>query len=126
MDHATIITATAFKIHILWRIRGRIWPTIIMLQIRAEVNSGWSEIQPGKFVGDYQLAPNFILSVTAEKGRLYVQATGQVKLPVFVKGQNEFFYKAVNASLSFIEDEAGNISSLILHQNGNHPARKIR
>ncbi len=80
----------------------------------------------GKFVGDYQLAPNFILYITAEKGRLYAQVTGQGKLPIFVKGYNEFFYKAVNASLSFIEDEAGNISSLILHQNGNHPAKKIR
>jgi len=64
------------------------------------------------FVGRYELAPNFILTVTREGTQLQVQATGQPKIPVFAQGPKEFFYKVVDAQITFTD------TGLVLHQNG--------
>jgi serine-type D-Ala-D-Ala carboxypeptidase/endopeptidase len=79
-----------------------------------------------RYVGRYELAPNFILSVTREGTRLFTQATGQPKFEVFAVAPTEFFVKAFEAQLSFHVDEAGKVSSLTLHQGGRDmPAKKI-
>ncbi|MBL4940304.1 MAG: serine hydrolase [Colwellia sp.] len=78
------------------------------------------------FTGEYQLAPNFIITISETDNSLFAQATGQQKLPIFAKAKNEFFFKAVKASLTFEKNKAGKVDSLVLHQNGNHPAKKIK
>jgi hypothetical protein len=45
------------------------------------------------YVGRYQLAPNFIVTVTRKDNRLFVQATGQQRTEVFPEGEGEFFLK---------------------------------
>jgi len=78
------------------------------------------------YVGKYQLAPNFILTVTKEGTQLMTQATGQQKLPVFPKSENEFYLKVVDAQLTFNKNDEGNIESVTLHQNGqNMPGKKL-
>jgi len=78
------------------------------------------------YVGRYQLAPNFILTITREDDQLYAQATNQPKLPIFPEGEREFFYKAVDAQITFETDSKGRATSLTLHQNGaNVPAKRI-
>ncbi len=80
-----------------------------------------------RYIGEYALAPNFIIVVTQESGGLYAQATGQSKFQVFPESETKFFYKVVDAQLSFVEDDSGEVVSLILHQNGaNQPAPKIK
>lgn len=78
-----------------------------------------------KYVGDYQLTPDFILSVSQEDGQLYIQATGQSKNAIYMKSENEFYFKVVDAQISFKFDANGAVTGLILHQNGDHPADKI-
>lgn len=79
-----------------------------------------------RYVGRYQLAPEFALTVTREGDRLFVRATNQPRLEVFAEGERDFFYKAVDAQISFIAGEDGTITSLVLHQNGTDvPAKKI-
>lgn len=70
------------------------------------------------YVGRYQLAPNFILTVTREGDQLFVQATGQPTAPVFPESEKNFFYKVVDAQISFETDDQGRASALVLHQNG--------
>ena len=80
------------------------------------------------YVGRYELAPSFILTVTLEDGGLMVQATGQGKAPIFASSQTEFFYKIVDAQITFVpgpaeKDAAGKAkpttaAKLILHQGG--------
>jgi CubicO group peptidase (beta-lactamase class C family) len=78
------------------------------------------------YVGRYQLAPNFIISVTREGDRLFAQATNQAKLEIFPEGERDFFYKAVDAQITFEIGSQGRASALILHQNGaNVPAQRI-
>ena len=79
------------------------------------------------YVGEYELTPDFIIVVTRKGRKLYVQATGQEKFQVFAESETEFFYKVVNAQISFVEDDSGAVVSLILHQNGADPsARKMK
>ena len=40
-----------------------------------------------EYAGTYALFANFKLTVTVERGRLMVQATGQGKLPVYAKSE---------------------------------------
>jgi CubicO group peptidase (beta-lactamase class C family) len=78
------------------------------------------------YVGRYELAPNFILTVTREGNSLFVQATGQPKFEVFSEGEKDFFLKVVDAQITFKTDTGGKATSLTLHQNGaNKPAKRI-
>jgi hypothetical protein len=58
------------------------------------------------------------MTVSVEHGRLLVQCTGQAKLPVFAESTTKFFYKAVDAQITFVPDKDGKVESLVLHQNG--------
>jgi hypothetical protein len=64
-------------------------------------------------------------TVTAREGGLAVQLSGQGAAPVFATARDEFFYKAVDARLSFTRDAAGRVTGLVLHQNGRDvPAQR--
>lgn len=79
------------------------------------------------YVGGYEVAAGVLFDVTVENGQLMVQLTGQPRYPVFAQSETEFFYKVVNAQLTFVRDEAGAVSALILHQGGiDRTARKVR
>lgn len=79
------------------------------------------------FVGQYQLAPNFILTVTLDGDQLYAQATGQQRAAIFPESSAQFFLKVVNAQLSFELGPDGRPTSLTLHQNGrDRQAKRIK
>ena len=55
-----------------------------------------------------------------------LQGTGQQKIEVFPTSELEYYSKIVDAQITFVKDENGRISKLILHQNGkNLPAPKL-
>ncbi|HEX5007148.1 MAG TPA: hypothetical protein VFV70_08555 [Hyphomonadaceae bacterium] len=65
--------------------------------------------------------------MTLENGGLQVQATGQPKAPVYPEAPNKFFYKVVDAQLTFTEAANGQPAYLTLHQMGlNQKATKIQ
>jgi hypothetical protein len=70
-----------------------------------------------QYVGVYELAPTFKISVTVEGSQLMVQASGQPKLPVYASSETKFFYKVVNAQIEFFKDDKGAVSHLVLYQN---------
>ena len=54
------------------------------------------------------------------------QATGQSQLEIFPISETKFYYKVVDAQITFNHDESGEVESLTLHQNGrNMPGKKI-
>jgi CubicO group peptidase (beta-lactamase class C family) len=82
-----------------------------------------------KFVGVYDLMPNFSLTVVQAEDGLTVQGTGQPALPMMYQGVKDehprFFIAAVGAEIEFVPDATGAIQSLVLHQNGaNVPGKK--
>jgi serine-type D-Ala-D-Ala carboxypeptidase/endopeptidase len=79
-----------------------------------------------KYAGRYQLAPNFFITVTHEGDQLYAQATDQPRFELFAESPREFFLKVVDAQISFVVDESGRVTGLVLHQNGgNAPGKRI-
>jgi CubicO group peptidase (beta-lactamase class C family) len=79
------------------------------------------------YLGEYELAPGFILTVTAEGNQLKAQATGQQITDLFPEKPNVFFLKVVEAKIEFILDEKGVAKSLMLYQNGREiPGKKIK
>jgi serine-type D-Ala-D-Ala carboxypeptidase/endopeptidase len=77
------------------------------------------------YVGTYKLADKFLLKTFRVNDVLFVQATGQVAIPVFPSTPTEFFNKIVGFSISFTRDLNGVVSGLVLHQNGDHAAPKL-
>jgi CubicO group peptidase (beta-lactamase class C family) len=79
-----------------------------------------------RYPGRYAILPQFVLTITAAGDELHVQATGQPKLRVFPKSDTEWFYKIVDAQITFDVDDEGNCTSLTLHQNGQDmPAKRV-
>lgn len=78
-----------------------------------------------KYAGRYELAPSFILSVTTEGDKIFVQATGQPRLEIIAIEDHKFQIVDVDARIEFHPEEDGKISSLTLFQNGEHKAHRI-
>jgi bla regulator protein blaR1 len=77
-------------------------------------------------VGFYQLTDTALLTITRDGQQLNAQLTGQQALPIYPRSNTEFFYKDVNAQISFITQADGQTASLILHQGGaNMPMKRI-
>jgi serine-type D-Ala-D-Ala carboxypeptidase/endopeptidase len=74
-----------------------------------------------RYVGEYELAPAFHITITRDGASLFLQATAQPRFRIYAESDSTFFLKVVDAQLTFRSD------GLVLHQNGQHaPARKIR
>lgn len=77
------------------------------------------------YVGEYELLPTFVISITKEENRLMLQATGQPKFEIFAETEAKFFLKVVDAQVTFVRGAKGLVTELILHQGGaNQPAKK--
>ncbi len=76
------------------------------------------------YVGQYELAPTFMLTVSRDGEQLKVQATGQEKFPVYAKAPNIFYYKVVEAQLTFNQGDDGKVKSVTLHQGGRQTTGK--
>jgi D-alanyl-D-alanine-carboxypeptidase/D-alanyl-D-alanine-endopeptidase len=70
------------------------------------------------YAGWYPITPNFVLMVTPRQGRLMVRATGQDEYEVYPESETKFFYRIVDAEISFELGPDGLAVALVLHQNG--------
>lgn len=77
------------------------------------------------YVGRYELLPNFILTISRQGDRLMAEATGQPKFELFPESETKFFLKVVEAKVTFVKDDTGKVTHLILHQGGDQKAKKI-
>jgi hypothetical protein len=77
------------------------------------------------YTGKYELGPGFILTITREGDRLNSQATGQGMVPIFPETDRDFFLKVVDAQITFVTDANGRATEIILHQNGDHTAKRV-
>ena len=81
----------------------------------------------GKYVGEYQIGTNIIVSISLEDGKLLGQLAGQTKFVLLPESETQFFSRDVNAQITFTVDTEGNVTGFTLHQGGgNTPAKKIK
>jgi len=79
-----------------------------------------------RYAGRYELAPTFVVTITHEGDHLFAQATGQPRYEIFAEDDRNFFFKVVDAQITFDVDATGRATSLTLHQNGaNVPGKRI-
>ena len=70
------------------------------------------------YVGQYELAPGFILSVGREGDKLTSQGTGQPKFELLPESEIGFFIKDFSALFIFMRDGKGDVNQLITVQDG--------
>jgi len=70
------------------------------------------------YIGRYELAPDFVLTITREDDHLFAQATGQQKFQVFPESDRDYFLRVIDAQITFVTDGNDRASELILHQGG--------
>jgi CubicO group peptidase (beta-lactamase class C family) len=90
--------------------------TVESLSRREKV--GGDPAVPESYVGAYAITPQFVMTVTVEDGKLMVQATGQGKLLLDPESATRFSCRGVDAQITFVRDDDGKFSRLVLHQNG--------
>lgn len=79
------------------------------------------------YAGQYELGPGFIITITKEDGKLMGEAPGQPKVELIPESETRFFIKASEIQVTFIRDEKGRTSGLILRQNAKDlPAKRIK
>ncbi len=76
------------------------------------------------FTGKYEIAPQFILTISMENGQMKAQATGQGTLDIFPEAENKYFVKVANIRLEFVKNESGKVDKVIIHQNGGQMVAK--
>ena len=78
------------------------------------------------YAGFYQLGDNAVFTVTREADHLLTHLTGQRHVAFYAQSPTEFFTDVVDAQITFVRDERGLATSVILHQGGgSHPMQRI-
>ena len=94
----------------VWSKTNKPIPTRIEVKVEEDILS--------LYVGDYELAPGFVISISKDGTRLFAQATGQAKNELFATTATQYFLKVVDAQIEFIKDGPGKVSKLVLNQGG--------
>jgi CubicO group peptidase (beta-lactamase class C family) len=68
------------------------------------------------YVGEYQVTPALVLTISKEGDKLFGQLTGQPKLAVEPVSDTQFTLPEVKANISFEKDSAGKVVGLVLSQ----------
>jgi CubicO group peptidase (beta-lactamase class C family) len=70
------------------------------------------------YVGDFELQPGFIISISSIDNKLSAIATGQSKVALTPISTTEYNVEGVETKIEFIPNEGENIKLLKLHQGG--------
>jgi hypothetical protein len=77
------------------------------------------------YLGNYQLRPELVLTITREGKQIYGQATGQPKFEVFAETITKFRYKDFPATMEFVKDEQGKVNKMIYIQGVTINAKRL-
>jgi CubicO group peptidase (beta-lactamase class C family) len=78
------------------------------------------------YVGRYEMAPKFILSISRDGDHLFAQATGQGRFEIFPEADKEFFAKIAKIQITFHTGADGRATDIVVHQGGmNTPAKRL-
>ncbi|MET0980662.1 MAG: serine hydrolase [Telluria sp.] len=70
------------------------------------------------FQGRYQLTPDMVISIARNGDRLFAQVSGQKQLEIYPESEYSYFYKAIDAVLTFDKEVSGRVEYVTLHQGG--------
>ncbi|HWW02370.1 MAG TPA: serine hydrolase [Candidatus Acidoferrum sp.] len=82
-----------------------------------QVNPAVSPDAFDALVGRYDYG-GAVMTVTKEGLHLYAQLAGQPRFEIFPKSGTEFFWKVVDAQVTFVKDSQGKVTKAVHHQGG--------
>ncbi len=115
-------------------VRGNALINEILRSIAKEY--GWTDYQPVErtiavvdrkiydgYTGQYQLdiSPDYVVTISVEAGKLMMeikQPVGRLKAELLPESETRFFRTDVDVQVTFVKDERGQVTGLILHQQG--------
>jgi CubicO group peptidase (beta-lactamase class C family) len=78
------------------------------------------------YVGEYELGPDAILKVSRDNERFFIELANKGREEIFPESKTDFFSALVDAQITFVKDSKGNVTGLVLHQDGDHKAKKTK
>ncbi|ELR72982.1 D-alanyl-D-alanine carboxypeptidase [Fulvivirga imtechensis AK7] len=78
-----------------------------------------------KYTGKYEYPGGVIMTVSRDGAHLYGQLTGQARYEIFPKGDHRFFWKVVDAQVTFHLNEQGEVD-YAAHSQGGFEAKAPR
>ena len=71
-----------------------------------------------KYAGTYDLTPTSSLTLTVEGNQLFGAMNQQGKTPIFAESETHFFLKVADVEIDFVKDKQGQVTGIVVHQNG--------
>jgi hypothetical protein len=68
------------------------------------------------YAGRYELEPKVIATIRRAGDRLMIEVTGQPEVEMFPESETVFFLKVSEGTITFVKDDKGKVSHLVLHQ----------
>ena len=93
-------------------------PELLVWAIQRVLSSSATHSELERFVGEYILAPKVSMMITRDGDRMFGQLTGQPAFQLYADSSTKFSLKIVDAQVEFEVDPAGNVTGLVLAQNG--------
>ena len=100
---------------------------------------GWPDFQPEtrtvvqvapdvleKYVGEYELAPDAVLTVTRDGAQLYGAYPGESRLPLLAESDTQFFPEGSSTRVTFERNADGRATQLVLHIGSREVEAKRR
>lgn len=72
------------------------------------------------YAGEYLLAPGFVVTISVDEDKLFAQLIGQERFEIFPESDRRFFFRIVDAQITFGDPMSGVAPALILHQDGRN------
>jgi hypothetical protein len=70
------------------------------------------------YTGEYELAPGVTITITKNGVKLFLRVTGQAAFELAASSPTEFFIKSPEVQVTFVRNDAGAVTHLLLFQNG--------
>lgn len=102
------------------RRQGR-WQVVARHYSRLPVERTVVKLDPkvyDQYVGQYEVAPNFVLTVTTRGEKLMSQATGEPQFELLPVSEVAFFIKDISALFIFMRGQGGDVEQMIIVQDG--------
>lgn len=80
------------------------------------------------YVGEYQLAPGYVIKILKEGDRLFADPNNEGKVELHPESKTKFFikYPVEDITITFVKDKAGKVTKLLFGMGGREdPAGKI-
>jgi CubicO group peptidase (beta-lactamase class C family) len=79
------------------------------------------------YVGQYELRPDWALTISREGNKLFAQMTNDPKVEIFPEAENQFFFKVRDVRLTFARDSNGQVTGLeMVYWGRRFNGRKIK